>query len=113
MESKSELAGLAVLPCSHVFHLKCIRAALGAIVFCPEFRIPMEQKPVASIVMELKPPPPREAVQRPSKPTSMAWKRHGFKLNAVAQRLKTIRADDPAGKDGGLGAMGPSRSQGV
>merc|ERR1711988_245269 len=59
----------------------------------------MEQKHISSVVMELKPPPAQEAVvQRPSKRMTMAWKKHGSKLNAVAQRLQKIRADDPAAK---------------
>ena len=54
---------------------------------------------VSSMVMELKPPAPKrdEGAARAAN-MSVAWKRHGSKLNAVAQRLRAIRQQDPTAK---------------
>lgn len=60
--------------------------------------MPVEQKQVASMVMELRPQPALDPARRPSQTMSVAWKRNGSKLNAVAQRLQDIRADDPTAK---------------
>ena len=51
------------------------------------------------MVMELKPPAPKrdEGAARAAD-MSVAWKRNGSKLNAVAQRLRAIRRQDPTAK---------------
>jgi len=99
LEDTSDIASMAILPCSHVFHSECIRAALAINAFCPECRTPVAMSHVSSVVMELKPPEP-QAVETagPSISMSPAWKQNGSKLNAVANRLRQIRENDPTAK---------------
>jgi len=97
LESKGDLSTMAILPCSHVFHVSCIRACLRLQPHCPECRAPLEASQISSVVMELKSPEPEPKPAKPSKLTQ-AWKRHGSKLNAVAAKLREIRAQDSTAK---------------
>ena len=84
LEPMSDLSTAAILPCSHIFHMHCVRDVLARIPNCPECRAPLQPSQISSVVMELKKPEP-QPVQRAM---SRAWKRHGSKLNAVAAKLK-------------------------
>lgn len=97
LESKGDLSTMAILPCSHVFHVSCIRACLRLQPHCPECRAPLEASQISSVVMELRSPEPEPKPAKPSKLTQ-AWKRHGSKLNAVAAKLREIRAQDSTAK---------------
>ena len=97
LESTRQIGTAAILPCSHVFHAECIRAALAQNPLCPECRTPVERSQISSMVMELRPPEPKPEGP-PAPHMSMAWKRNGSKLNAVAERLRTIRRQDPKAK---------------
>eukprot|EP00929_Paragymnodinium_shiwhaense_P064962 TRINITY_DN32616_c0_g1_i3.p1 TRINITY_DN32616_c0_g1~~TRINITY_DN32616_c0_g1_i3.p1 ORF type:complete len:1241 (+),score=264.55 TRINITY_DN32616_c0_g1_i3:81-3803(+) len=90
----------AILPCSHVYHTACIRPCLEASPYCPECRLPVQKTQISSLVMELKPPEPTPAPAEaaPAVAMSRAWKQHGSKLNAIAHRLRQIRAEDPQAK---------------
>jgi len=94
LEPMSDLSTAAILPCSHIFHMHCVRDVLARIPNCPECRAPLQPSQISSVVMELKKPEP-QPVQRAM---SRAWKRHGSKLNAVAAKLKEIRQSDPTAK---------------
>ncbi|CAE7278238.1 Hltf [Symbiodinium sp. CCMP2456] len=94
LEPMNDLSTAAILPCSHVFHMHCVRDVLARIPNCPECRAPLQPSRISSVVMELKKPEP-QPVQRAM---SRAWKRHGSKLNAVAAKLKEIRQSDPSAK---------------
>jgi len=97
LESMCDLSKTCILPCSHVFHTECCRAVLTKNPHCPECRAPVERAHIKSVVMELKPPEPKDEAAAP-KEMSMAWKKNGSKLNAVAARLREIRRQDPTAK---------------
>eukprot|EP00928_Gymnodinium_smaydae_P068913 TRINITY_DN5220_c2_g3_i2.p1 TRINITY_DN5220_c2_g3~~TRINITY_DN5220_c2_g3_i2.p1 ORF type:complete len:1184 (-),score=141.99 TRINITY_DN5220_c2_g3_i2:148-3699(-) len=99
LESASDIQTMAILPCSHVFHVACIREVLASNPCCPECRTPVQVSHVSSVVMELKPPEPKpDRACQASKGMSAAWKQNGSKLNAVAKRLREIRRLDPTAK---------------
>eukprot|EP00746_Dinoflagellata_sp_MGD_P001530 gnl/MRDRNA2_/MRDRNA2_102897_c0_seq1.p1 gnl/MRDRNA2_/MRDRNA2_102897_c0~~gnl/MRDRNA2_/MRDRNA2_102897_c0_seq1.p1 ORF type:complete len:1184 (+),score=191.76 gnl/MRDRNA2_/MRDRNA2_102897_c0_seq1:98-3649(+) len=99
LESTSDIQTMAIIPCSHVFHAECIREVLASNPYCPECRAPVNMSHVSSVVMELKPPEPQiDGIPGPSRIISVAWKKNGSKLNAVAKRLRDIRRQDPKAK---------------
>ena len=46
LEGTRDLQTVAILPCSHVFHSECIRAALAQQPLCPECRTPVQRSQV-------------------------------------------------------------------
>ena len=96
LDPMSDLTCTAILPCSHLFHMQCVREALARTPHCPECRAPLRLSEISSVVMELKSPEPLPPT--PQAPMTRAWKRHGSKLNAVAAKLKQIREQDPTAK---------------
>ena len=56
--SARDLETMAILPCSHVFHSECIRAALANHPSCPYCHAFVVESQMSSVVVELKAPVP-------------------------------------------------------
>lgn len=95
LEPMSEIKNLAILPCAHIFHTACARAVLQQQQKCPNCQQPVQLKEISAMVMELQAPQPAPAAP-PAAELTPVLRAHGSKLNAVAQRLRAIRREDPA-----------------
>lgn len=89
--SGASLANLCIIPCGHIFHGSCLRQWLSTRADCPYCGQHVKKQQASSVIMELQPPSRPEVAS----PQLCA---HGTKLNALAVRLKAIRAGDSQAK---------------
>ncbi|CAE8660588.1 unnamed protein product [Polarella glacialis] len=90
LDEMDDPRSLALLPCAHVFHSSCLRDVIAQRSKCPHCNLRVEAREVASVVMELG---AQKSARQELTPLQRA---HGSKLNAVADRLRQIRQEDPA-----------------
>lgn len=94
MDNFCSAESVTLLPCAHYFHTGCAHEALRRTGSCPMCRRKTSSQELSSMGKELAPdeiePTPADA------PMSSAHRKHGSKLNALANRLRLIKAADPA-----------------
>ncbi len=97
LDGVADIRTLAILPCAHVFHTACISEIVKERRECPTCRRSCNVGHISSMVVELLEPPTLPPPLVPMLvPTRL--QAHGSKLNAIAERLTLIHAEDPSAK---------------
>jgi SNF2 family DNA or RNA helicase len=97
LDDLADVRTLGILPCAHVFHTACIREIVQKRRECPTCRRSCDVLHISSMVVELLAQPPAPEIPH-NKSLSPKLQAHGSKLNAMAERLTQIHAEDPSAK---------------